>query len=277
MARKGKREKRRPNGAARSGAKGGGSGVEGDGGGKGASSATSGSSPSGAAGSANALWEWTKTIVFAVVLFLLVRTFLLQSFYISSGSMENTLLVGDVLMVNKVAYGAPIPGTHAHLPGYEDPRRGEIAIFRPSWEPDVDVVKRVIGVPGDTLAMRNGTLIRDGKPQNEPYVVHDSTVADETHPWMVWQYQYLAPSVDRKSYRPTLENWGPIIVPPNDYFVMGDNREHSLDSRFWGFLDRSRFEGKLAFLYWSYDATSLRPLKFLTAVRWPRIGKSPGK
>jgi signal peptidase I len=243
----------------------------------GASSAKAGEAHRAPPKPTSALWEWTKTIVFAVVLFLVVRTFLLQSFYISSGSMENTLLVGDVLMVNKVAYGAPIPGTHARLPGYEDPQRGEIAIFRPAWEPDVDVVKRVIGVPGDTLAMRNGTLIRDGKPQVEPYVVHDSTVPDETHPWMVWQYRYLAPGVDKKTYRPTLENWGPIVVPAHKYFVMGDNREHSLDSRFWGFLDRSRFEGKLAFLYWSYDTKSTLPLPFLTAVRWSRIGDSPGK
>jgi len=224
-----------------------------------------------------ALWEWTKTLLFAVVLFLVVRTFLVQSFYISSGSMERTLLVGDVLMVNKVAYGAPIPGTGARLPGYEDPQRGEIAIFRPSWEPDVDVVKRVIGLPGDTLAMRDGTLYLDGRPQQEPYVVRDSTVPDTSHPWMVWQYQYLAPGVDRKTYRPTLESWGPIVVPPEKYFVMGDNREHSLDSRFWGFLDRSRFEGKLAFLYWSYDVTSPRPLPVLTSVRWSRIGDSPGE
>jgi signal peptidase I len=273
MARKRKRKS--------SGSEGEASGKESSGGG--ARSSSGAPSPKGGASSGtppahtSVVWEWTKTILFAVVLFLVVRTFLLQSFYISSGSMENTLLVGDVLMVNKVAYGAPIPGTHARLPGYEDPQRGEIAIFRPSWEPDVDVVKRVVGLPGDTLAMRDGTLLLDGKPQVEPYVVHDSTVPDQTHPWMVWQYQYLAPGVDRKTYRPTLENWGPIVVPPHKYFVMGDNREHSLDSRFWGFLDRSRFEGKLAFLYWSYDATSPRPLRVLTAVRWSRIGDSPGK
>jgi signal peptidase I len=225
----------------------------------------------------SALWEWTKTIAFAVVLFLIVRTFLVQSFYISSGSMKKTLLVGDVLLVNKVAYGAPIPWTSANLPGYENPHRGEIAVFRPAWEPDVDVVKRVIGLPGDTLAMKNGQVYLDGKAYPEPYVVHDSTVPDETHPWMVWQYQYLAPGVDRKTYHPTLENWGPIIVPPHKYFVMGDNREHSLDSRFWGFLDRSRFEGKLAFLYWSYNPASVKPLPVLSSVRWSRIGMSPGK
>ena len=221
-------------------------------------------------------WEWAKTLGLTLVLFLVIRTFLLQSFYISSGSMEPTLLVGDVLMVNKAAYGAAVPGTGWRLPGWDEPSRGEIVIFRPEHDPETDVVKRVVGVPGDTLEMRGRELYVNGERRPEPYVTHGAPPGrDETHPWMTWQYSALVASVDADEYTPSRDDWGPIVVPEGAYFVMGDNRERSLDSRFWGFLERDRIRGKVAFLYYSFEPRSVRPLPLLTAVRWSRIGMTP--
>ena len=221
-------------------------------------------------------WEWGKSLGLALVLFLVIRTFLLQSFYISSGSMEPTLLVGDVLMVNKAAYGARIPGTAARLPGWDEPSRGEIVIFRPEHDPETDVVKRIVGVPGDTLEMRDRRLYVNGERQEERYVRHrEPSGRDETHPWMTWQYSALVASVNADSYTPSRDDWGPLVVPRDAYFVMGDNRERSLDSRFWGFLERRRIRGKVSFLYYSFEPRSMKPIPLLTAVRWGRIGMTP--
>lgn len=223
------------------------------------------------------LWEWARSLGLAVILFLVIRTFLLQSFYISSGSMEPTLLIGDVLMVNKAAYGAKIPGTTVRLPGWDEPSRGEIVVFRPQHDPETDVVKRLIGVPGDTLEMRDRVLHVNGEPRDEAYVRHEAPPErNETHPWMRWQYSALLPSVEAEEYSPSRDDWGPVVVPENSYFVMGDNRERSLDSRFWGFLEAWRIEGKVSFIYYSYDPTSVKPLPLLTSVRWNRVAMTPG-
>lgn len=225
----------------------------------------------------SALWEWAKSFGLALVLFLLIRTFVLQSFYISSGSMRPTLLVGDVLMVNKAAIGAKVPGTAVRLPGWDEPARGEIVIFRPEHDPDTDVVKRVVGLPGDTLEMRDRQLYLNGELHPEPYAIHQEPAGrDETHPWMTWQYSALLSSVDADSYTPSRDDWGPIRVPDGAYFVMGDNRERSLDSRYWGFLEKRRIEGWVSFLYYSFDPSSVKPLPLLTAIRWDRIGMTPG-
>lgn len=224
------------------------------------------------------LMEWVKSLGLAVVLYLVIRTFLLQSFYISSGSMEPSLLVGDVLMVSKASYGAKVPGTGLRLPGWDEPSRGEIAIFRPEHDPGTDVVKRIVGVPGDTLEMRDRVLYLNGERHPEPYVKHEEPPdRNEVHHWMTWQYGALLPGVDRDGYTPSRDDWGPFVVPEGSYFVMGDNRERSLDSRFWGFLEEWRIRGKVSFLYWSYDPTSPRPLPVLTAVRWDRLGMTPGE
>lgn len=223
------------------------------------------------------LWEWAKSLGLAFVLFLIIRTFLLQSFYISSGSMEDTLLVGDVLMVTKAAYGAQIPGTASRLPGWDEPSRGEIVIFRPEHDPDVDVVKRIVGIPGDTLEMRDGVLYVDSQRHPESYAKHTPNARNETHPWMVWQYDALLSSVDRDAYTPSRDDWGPVVVPDDAYFVMGDNRSQSLDSRYWGFLEEWRIRGKVAFLYYSFDAESTKPLPVLSAMRPGRIGHTPGE
>ncbi|MFQ5689851.1 MAG: signal peptidase I [Gemmatimonadota bacterium] len=218
------------------------------------------------------LVEWIKTLAFALLIFFFLRTFVVESFVISSGSMERTLLVGDYLLVNKVGLGSNVPLLGWHVPGYAAPRRGDIVVFRARHAPGLDIVKRVVGVPGDTLSMKAGVLYLNGRPRAEPYVVHDADVADEADTSMVWQRQYLAPGADRATYRPTRDTWGPIVVPPERYFMLGDNREHSLDSRFWGFAERSKLKGKPIFRYYSYDKLVLKPFRWITAMRPGRIG-----
>ncbi len=216
--------------------------------------------------------EWARSLIVAVVLFLIIRTFLVQTFTITSGSMIPTLLVGDWLMISKVTYGPQIPFTHARIPGYRSPRLGDIVVFRPPSEPNLDVVKRIVAVGGDTIQMRAGKFYRDGRFADGPNVVHTDPNDDQTHPWMVWQRQFLVKGVDPNTYQPTRDNWGPLVVPPGQLFVMGDNRDDSLDSRYWGWLPPSRVEGNVMFIYYSYDTDSMRPLPFLTAIRWGRIG-----
>jgi signal peptidase I len=219
---------------------------------------------------AQPLWEWSKSIAIGFGIFLIIRIFLIQTWVITSGSMEGTLLVGDLLVLNKVAYGAPIPGTQRRLPGYTEPRRGDVVVFRAHHD-TLDVIKRLVGLPGDTLQMKSGTLFINGKSQIEPYVRHLSPDGDGEHPWMQWQKEFLTSDVDKADYRPTRDNWGPIVVPENRLFLLGDNRDESLDSRFWGFLDPARVKGKAAVVYYSYERDSLEPFSLFKG-RWNRIG-----
>lgn len=216
--------------------------------------------------------EWAKSIGIAVVLFLVLRTFIVQTFVITSGSMEDTLLVGDMLMVNRAAMGSRIPGTQIRIPGYSEPERGDILVFDPHHEEDLKLIKRLVGMPGDTLEMRNRVLYVDGDRLEEPYVVHRAK-DDERHPWMSWQAEYLVRGVDRATYAPTRDNWGPLVVPEGHYFMLGDNREESFDSRYWGPLEAWRLEGRAVFTYYSYNRESYRPFPAIREVRWDRIGR----
>ncbi|MBV9774911.1 MAG: signal peptidase I [Gemmatimonadetes bacterium] len=237
-------------------------------------------------------WEWIKSLGVAVVLFLIIRTFLVQAFSIPSRSMENTLLVGDYLMANNAIYGPHIPFTDKRLPGFREPRHGDIVVFRPTYNhPVIDVVKRVIGQPGDTLQMKGGVVFRNGKALSEPYTVapsapdepiaytgtgNASLLPPEIDPARYGyhnQVPALLPSVNRDTYRPTRDNWGPLVVPRGSYWLMGDNRDESLDSRFMGFIPRDVIYGKPMFIYYSYDPELDRPFpRLVTAARWGRIG-----
>ena len=217
------------------------------------------------------LWDWTKSIAYGFAIFLVIRAFIIQTWVITSGSMEGTLLVGDLLVLNKVAYGAPVPGTHFKLPGYTHPQRGDVVVFRAQHD-TLDLIKRLVGLPGDTLAMKNGELYINGKRQFEPYVHHSAPDEDGFHPWMEWQTEYVTSDVDKAKYHPTRDNWGPLVVPPNRFFMLGDNRDESLDSRFWGFLDPARVKGKAAVVYYSYERDSMKPFPVLHG-RWNRIGE----
>lgn len=152
-------------------------------------------------------WEWIKSGLIALILFFLIRTFVVEAFRIPTGSMENTLLVGDFLLVNKAVYGAELPGTGMHLPSFDEPERGDVIVFIPPHEPGKSYVKRLVGLPGDTLAMREKVLYRNNAPQDEPYVIHTDPHGDVFIPTMMWQLDYLAPGVDRSSYRPSRDNW----------------------------------------------------------------------
>ena len=218
------------------------------------------------------MWEWVKSLAVIIVLFLVIRTFLVQTFVITSGSMEDTLEVGDFLLISKAAYGAVIPGTESRLPGYADPERGDIIVFRAAHEPNMDLVKRLIALPGDTVSMVEGVLHLNGEPQEEPYLKSGPSSQDASHPAFDWQREFLVGAGAEGVYRPSLHNWGPIVVPEGRYFALGDNREQSLDSRFWGFVEATKVKGRAVFLYWSYDGESLKPFPWLTAVRWSRIG-----
>jgi signal peptidase I len=216
--------------------------------------------------------EWTKTLFIGFVLFMVLRTFLIQTFRITSGSMEDTLLVGDFLVLSKSAYGATVPGTGLKLPGYTEPTRGDVVVFRGHHEP-IDLVKRLVGLPGDTLSMVDGRLFIDREPQEDLHARHSDPGGDGFHPWMTWQAEYLVDSVDVDKYRPTRDDWGPLVVPPNKYFVLGDNRDESLDSRYWGFVDPASLKGKAVLLYFSFDRDAMGPIPFFTQVRWTRIGE----
>lgn len=219
------------------------------------------------------IWEWTRSVVFALVLFLLIRTFLVEAFKIPTSSMEGTLLVGDFLLVNKVVYGAEVPGTDVRLPALREPAVGDVIVFHPPHDRSKNFVKRVVGTHGDTLEMRRKILYRNGVPIDEPYaLLDDSGRTDARHPSMAWQVDYLIPGTAVGRYRPSRDNWGPIVVPGTHLFVLGDNRANSEDSRYWGFVERDAVRGRPWFVYYSFDPQGAGRAPWLKNIRWDRIG-----
>jgi signal peptidase I len=216
-------------------------------------------------------WEWTKSFIIAFGLFLIIRTFLVEAFRIPTGSMESTLLVGDFLLVNKAVYGARVPFARARTPAVAEPLRGDIVVFVPPHEPGRNYVKRLIGVPGDTLEMRSKVLYRNGQPQVERYV-HTTDPADAYVSGMFWQCEYAPAEMPGDACRPTRDNWGPIVVPEARYFMMGDNRDDSEDSRYWGFVERAAIRGRPLFVYYSFNPASGRAVPWLSSIRWSRFG-----
>ena len=191
------------------------------------------------------LWrEYGEALFVALILALVIRTFVVQAFKIPSESMVKTLLVGDHLLASKFSYGIKIPFTHSYIYKGSDPVKGDIIIFEYPNDPSVDYIKRIIGTPGDTIEVRNKQLFRNGEPVKESFV------------------RFTEP--DR--IQPVRDNFGPVTVPADKYFVMGDNRDNSMDSRFWGFVDRSAIRAKAWRIYWSWGG--------LGDIRWDRIGKA---
>jgi len=198
------------------------------------------------------VWEYTKAIVTAIILALIIRTFCVQAFKIPSGSMIPTMLVGDHLLVNKIIYGTPvdIPFTDItvfYMPGFTKPQRGDIIVFKYPEDPTRDFIKRVVAVEGNTVQMIDRKLYVNGAAVSETYV------------------QYTDTTVRMGQLEPR-DNFGPFLVPKNKLFMMGDNRDQSYDSRWWGYVDVKQVKGKALIMYWSWDSDKSLP-------RFNRIGK----
>jgi signal peptidase I len=241
-----------------------------------------------------ALWENFKSLAGAVVIYLVIRTLFVEAFRIPSGSMIPTLLVGDWLFVNKLAYGPTIPFTNSHLPGYADPKHGDVVVFVSPYQADnapdftPTLVKRLIGMPGDTLHMRDGQLYLNGIPQRQNFnpSVNPSGDNSQISPDFDWQHkaEIKGSRFGPPPAQPTLGNWGPLVIPANHYFMMGDNRYCSKDSRYWGVVPRDNIRGRPLFIYYSYvpgpddqmdqcsGQVSNRPISFITDIRWSRLG-----
>ena len=185
--------------------------------------------------------EYFESIVIAVILALFVRTFVVQAFKIPTGSMENNLLIGDHLLVNKFALAPTSSGFERGLLPIATIKRGDVLVFKYPVEPDRDFIKRVIGLPGETLELKEKKIYINGKPLDEPYV----HFLEE--PRRNSEFSEVTSSDVR-------ENYGPVTVPPNQYFMMGDNRDNSADSRYWGFMPRDYVKGKALLIYWSYES-----------------------
>ncbi len=195
----------------------------------------------------NKLWEWTKSILIALILALFIRAFIVQAYKIPSGSMVPTLLIGDYLLVNKLAYGIKNPLKNDFLYFRRLPKRQEIVVFTYPLNKKLDFIKRVIGLPGDTIQIINKKVYVNGKLLKEPYVRFSDL---EIYP------EEISPR----------DNYGPVKVPPKHIFVMGDNRDQSYDSRFWGFVPIKYLKGKALIIYFSWDSKHFK-------VRFNRIGK----
>jgi len=182
-------------------------------------------------------------------------------------------MVGDFLVVDKMLYGPEVPFTHLRLPPLRHPRDGDVIVFKWPSDPTINFVKRVVGVPGDTILMRDGELVRNGRALDEPYVTHLSPDTDPAGDDFIWQRDYLVQSLQaRQAYWPSRNNWGPLVVPQQSYFVLGDNRDNSLDSRYWGFVPDSLVRGRPLLVYFSYVPDSSSRVSWLTHVRWRRLG-----
>jgi signal peptidase I len=222
--------------------------------------------------------EWTVTII----LLLFGTTNLVQAFVIPTGSMEDTLLIGDHLLVDKLAYSPPGPASRYILP-YSDVKRGDIIVFRYPVDIQQTFVKRCIGIPGDRIRLENKQLILNGKPMIEPYVYHKTEYLDSYRDNFPNEPQMHMVDSGNDMLANHVRN-GEVVVPPGYYFAMGDNRDSSLDSRYWGFVPRGNIIGKPLIIYWSYDAPTealARPLMsvdhlldlvqhFPTKTRWKR-------
>ena len=197
----------------------------------------------------SALREYAEAIAIAILLALVIRTLIVQAFTIPSGSMMDTLLVGDYILVNKFLYGPEVPLVEWRTPALRDPHRGDIIVFKYPQDEKRDFIKRIVGTPGDEVQVKGHTVFVNGKPLKEPYVKFSDTAAGRSSTYCGYAY-----------------GCEPTIVPPDSYFVMGDNRDNSQDSRYWGFVKRDKIKGKAFLIYWSWDSDR-------HWLRWWRLGK----
>jgi len=217
--------------------------------------------------------EYVEAILVAVAIALVIRTFVIQAFRIPSASMQDTLLVGDFLLADKLTYGPKIPFTDVRLPGFTDPSAGDVLIFEYPPDPDRDFIKRCVAVAGQKVQVIDKVLFVDGKRSVDP-------------PFS----KYLDPRIfPKKSPNSRRDNFGPVVVPEGHIFVMGDNRDNSEDSRYWGTLPTTHIKARARVMYWSWAPDEKAPewtgitsipriffynlFKFPGRVRWTRIGR----
>ncbi len=196
--------------------------------------------------------EYIESILIAALIALLVRSFVIQAYKIPSGSMEPTLLVGDHLLVNRMSYVVKMPFVDNVLFTTGKPKRGDIIVFRYPEDPTKDYIKRVIATGGETVEIRNKAIFIDGKKIKDPW-------------------GHFRPEPASRGFLPFIDkdNIPPVKVPQDSYFVMGDNRDNSLDSRYWGFVEKRHLVGKALIIYFSWDSGAMNALQY---VRWSRIG-----
>ena len=192
------------------------------------------------------LRENIEAILIAVVLALFIRTFIVQAFKIPSGSMKETLQIGDHILVNKFIYGVKLPFFQTTIIPVKNPKRGDIIVFKFPEDSGKDFIKRVVGVAGDVIEIKDKQVFVNHKHPDHSYSIN-------TDPHII------PPGLEPR------DNFGPVTVPKNSLFVMGDNRDYSYDSRFWGFVDLQKVKGKAFIIYWSWDKGNF-------GVRWSRIG-----
>jgi signal peptidase I len=208
---------------------------------------------SGTSSGKSTLREYFESICVAVILALFVRTFVFQAFKIPTGSMEENLLVGDHLIVNKMLYAPIASGLERTLTPVRDVKRGDVVVFKFPNEPERDFIKRVIALPGERIHIESKKVYIDGKPLDEPYA-----------------HFLEEPGTDEHVYSdPRGDNMDELVVPEGQYFVMGDNRDNSHDSRFWGTLSGKLLKGRALMIYWSYDAPDGRDAYFKEG--WARV------
>lgn len=198
------------------------------------------------------LWrEYAEAIVIAIILALFIRTFVVQAFKIPSGSMIPTLTIGDHILVTKFLYNIKMPFWDTIVVRFSEPQRGDIIVFKFPEDESKDFIKRVVGLPGDKVEIRNKRVWINQELLPEPYT------------------QHMDPNILPHYIQPR-DNLGPLTIPPESYFVMGDNRDQSLDSRFWGFVKLPKIKGKAFLIYWSWNGQG----SFVNWVRWERLGKA---
>ena len=201
--------------------------------------------------------EYFESICVAVILALFVRTFVVQAFKIPTGSMENNLLIGDHLLVNKFVFAPTLSRVEEKLLPIDPIRRGDILVFKYPEDPERDFIKRVIGLPGEVVELKDKKVYINGKPLDEPYV------------HVLFPLDASSPDSGEGSFD-LRRTYGPAMVPDGEYFMMGDNRDNSQDSRYWGFLRRDYVKGKALFVYFSFGEEG-SGLPLLGNVRWSRI------
>lgn len=244
--------------------------------------------------------EYVKSFIIALLLALLIKATVIEAYKIPTPSMESTLLAGDFIIGNKFIYGIKIPFTDVRLPAFREPKRGDIIIFRPPHSPHENYVKRCVGLPGDTIQVVHKQLYINGQPYHDsafiqhldPLEIPSNRVLSD--PYTSARFRYGVTSQRHRPFAPFRDNSNKIVIPEGKYFMMGDNRDNSLDSRMWGFVDRDQIMGKALIIHWSWDIhdqnapdvqwsnpltvihnVGYNLIHFYERVNWDRLGSLP--